>query len=198
LRHRQYRNGFTLIEMLIVVVVMGILAAVVIPAFRSSHARSLESTARVLAGDLRLARSQAVQFDTEYTVQFDLAENSYTIVHSGAGSPPALKNPLAPAGQETGPYVVDLDSLGPLGAAGGDIRLAGAALKTSQQDVTDIEFGPLGGTGPARVEDTILWVITGTGDDTRCVRITVSWVTGQVWVDPPRMLPPGSESELFN
>jgi type II secretory pathway pseudopilin PulG len=183
---------------MIVVVVMGILAAIVIPSLRSSHAQSLESTARILAADLRLARSQAVQFNTEYTVQFNLAANSYTIVHTGTGSPPVLKNPLAPAGQELGPYVVDLDSLGSLGVAAGDIRLAGVALKTSQQNVAGIEFGPLGGTGPARNEDTIFWITTGTGNDTRCVRLSVSWVTGQVWVDSPRMLPPGSESELFN
>ncbi len=197
-RESSDRRGFTLVELMIVVVIMGILAAVVIPSFRSSHAQSLESMARILAADLRLARSQAVHFDTDYSVQFSLAGNSYEIVHTGAGSPPALKNPLAPAGQETGPYIVDFDQLGSLGIAGGEVRLAGAALKTTQANVSDVTFGPLGGTGPARSDDTILWVTTGSGNDTRCVRITITWVTGEVWVDPPRMLPPGSESDLFN
>lgn len=195
---RRGRDAFTLVEVLTVIVVMGILASVIIPAFRSSHAQSLESAARVLATDLRLARSQAIQFDTEYTVQFNLGTNSYSIAHTGTGSPPVLRNPLAPAGQEASGYVVDLDQLAPAGTSAGEIRLAGIALKTSQTNVGDIEFGPLGGTGPARSEDTVIWLTTGSGNDTRCVRMVVSWISGQVWIDPPMMLPPGSEGNVFN
>lgn len=191
------RPGFTLIEVLTVIVVMGILASIIIPAFRSTHAQSLESTARVVAADLRLARSQAIQFDTQYAMQFSLAQNSYAIVHTGSGSPPVLRNPLAPAGQEAAGYVVDIDQLAPAGTEAGEIRLGGAALKTSQTDVSDITFGPLGGTGPTRSEDTVIWLTTGNGNDTRGVRMVVSWISGQVWVDPPMMLPPGSEANLF-
>lgn len=197
-RARVLRCGFTLVEMLTVIVVMGILASIVIPALRSSHSQSLESTARVLAADLRLARSQAIQFDTNYAVQFNLAANSYAVVHTGTGNPPTLRNPLAAAGQELAGYVVDVDQLTPTGTSAGEILLAGAALKTSQSNVSDITFGPLGGTGPARSEDTIIWLTTGVDNDRRCVRIVVSWVAGQIWVDPPFMMPPGSEANLFN
>jgi len=192
------RGGFTLVEVLIVVVVMGILASLVIPAFRSTHTVSLESAARILASDIRLARSQAVQFNMDFNVQFNFAGNSYTVIHPGAGSPPALKNPLAPVGQEFGTYTVDFDQFSPPGATTPHVKLAGAALKTTQQNVNDVSFNLLGGTGPFRSQDTIIWLTAGSGADRRAVRITVSWVTGAVYVDPPRMLPPGTESQLFN
>ena len=96
-------------------------------------------------------------------------------------------NPLAGAGAAAGTYVVDLQRLGTTTVGDNGVRLSGAALKTSRTRVTDVTFGPLGGTGPARNEETVIWLTDSNGISTRYIRLTISWVTGQVWIDPPAM-----------
>lgn len=59
---RQYRSGFTLVELLIVVVILAILAAAVIPTFTDSTTDARASTAltnlNVLRGQIQLYRMQ--------------------------------------------------------------------------------------------------------------------------------------------
>jgi prepilin-type N-terminal cleavage/methylation domain-containing protein len=181
------RKAFTLVELLIAVTIMGILASVVISAATSDGTQSLEATARVLGTDLQLARSLAIQHDTEWTVEFDTVSHQYELVHTGSGTPPAPVNPLAGAGEAAGRYVVVLQRLGTTTVGDNGVRLSGAALKTSRTRVTDVTFGPLGGTGPARNEETVVWLTDSNGISTRYIRLTISWVTGQVWIDPPGM-----------
>lgn len=177
------RFGFTLFEILIAISALAILAAVVLPSFQSVDAQALESLARVVAADLRLARNEAIRHNTNYTVRFDHNTNSYEIEHTGSGSPPALRNPFAPPGTPDGVYQVELGRFGPTRAQSSGVRFAGAALADSLQTVTEVTFGPTGGTGPSRSEDTIIFLNSGSGTSTKSVRLTISWVTGQVWID---------------
>lgn len=187
---RKNRSAFTLVELLIVVSLVGVLVSIAVPAFRSHRTQSLESVARILAADLRLARSQAIQFNTEYTVRFDVANNAYELVHTGTGNPPPLRNPLAPVGEEDGPYRVEVGRLGTPTTGNNGIRLVGAVLEASRQTVDEVTLGPLGGTGPTRTEDTLIGLATKPDEGTRFVLLTVSWINGQVWIDPPRVLSP--------
>jgi general secretion pathway protein G len=59
------RSGFTLVELLIVIIVIAVLAAIAIPKFVNSSERSKESS---LTGDLKLVRNavQIFQSDTGY------------------------------------------------------------------------------------------------------------------------------------
>jgi general secretion pathway protein G len=61
-RHRRGRQGFTLVEILIVVIILGILAAIVIPQFTnaSEDARvsSLQSTLQTLRSQIQLFKLQ--------------------------------------------------------------------------------------------------------------------------------------------
>ena len=182
------RDAFTLSEMLICVVIVGLLASVVMPALNNSNTQALEGVARVMASDLATARAAAIRYNTEWAVQFSLENCTYTLVCTGTGNPPALKNPLAGKAAQAGAYIVEIRRIAapPRGTNG--VRLAGVVLKSTQAvptSVTDVKFGALGGTGPARNQDTIIWLTQGSGAATRYVRLTVSWVTGQVWVDRP-------------
>jgi type II secretory pathway pseudopilin PulG len=175
-------------ELLIVIGILAILASVVIPAVDGAGAQTLESSARILAADLRLARSQAIGFNTHYTVRFDSAANSYELLHTGNGSPPPLVNPLAPPSSTPGVYRVDLDMVGSTTPQPSSALLAFAELSQSHAPVTEVRFCPTGGTGPDRTDDTIVWLTAGSGSQTRAIPVTVSWVTGNVWIGLPQML----------
>jgi type II secretion system protein H len=178
---RNPKRGFTLVEMLIVVTVMGLLATVVIPTLNSASSMiSLEAAARTLAADLQIARQSAVQYNSTYAVTFDLAANSYQIKFTGTGSPPALSNLLTSS--STNGNLIDFDQWTASRLKQARVVLAGAALKVSKQSVLDVTFSPSGGTGPGRVQDTVIWLTQGSGTDRLCVLLTISWLTGNVTV----------------
>lgn len=189
--------GFTLVEVLISVVLMAILATVLVPTEAGSQQQQLVTNCRMLASDLRLARSHAIEFNTPYTVQFRLAENQYEIVHSGSGSAPIPTNPLAGPGADTSRYVVTLGSNALSADSSAGPRLATVAWKPSKQNTTSITFQPTGGLGPDRAEDAILLLTAGQGTITYCQRLVVSWVTGQVWIDPVEVWTSKTATTIF-
>lgn len=176
------RRGFTLVEMLIVVTVLGILASVILPSMNSTGSLiGLEAAARTLAADLRIARQSAVQYNSSYKVKIDLTANSYQITFAGTGSVPTLTNLLNSSSSTSG-NSIDFDQWSASRLKQQRVALAGAALKTSKTSVTDVTFGPAGGTGPSRTEDTVFWLSQGSGNERLSVLVTVSWLTGNVTV----------------
>jgi Tfp pilus assembly protein FimT len=174
--------------MLVSVAILAILGVVLLPAVDSVSSQRLDSVARILAADMSLARSLAIQYNTQWAIQFDATNNQYNLVWTGSGtSPPVPVNPHAIGPQTSGVFQVDVARLGMSTAGRNGVSYAGAAMKTSRTNVTDVTFGPLGSTGPLRSEDTVVWLTSGQGTQTMFSRVTVSWVTGQVWVDPPTM-----------
>lgn len=173
------RHGYTLVELLIVVTIIGLMASVVLPSLNSdSGIVSLEAMARTLAADLRIARQAAVQYNASFVVTLDVKENAYDVARV-TGSGPGITNVLAadPASNR-----IDLDHFGAERSGRSQVTLGGAALKVSKANVTDVTFGPTGGTGPTRTEDTVIWLAEGTGSNRRSILITVSWITGTVTV----------------
>jgi prepilin-type N-terminal cleavage/methylation domain-containing protein len=189
IQSRSRHPGYTLIEMMTVIVIVGILATVALPTFSNGQSVGLKSAGRILASDLRLASDLSVQYSTQYTVTFDLTNNQYQLTLTGSGNPPALQNPQAPPGTPAGTYVVPI---GPIDGSTTDVngvRLLGAKLKTTGQSVTNISFGALGGTGPARTDDTEIWLIHGPVTTPQYLRVTVTAMTGQVRMDRPTTYP---------
>jgi len=175
-------------EMLASVAILAILGVVLLPAVDSVASQRLDSVARILAADMSLARSLAIQYNTQWAIQFDGTNNQYNLVWTGSGtSPPVPSNPHAIGQQTPGVFQVDVARLGMATAGRNGVTYAGAAMKISQTNVSEVSFGPLGSTGPLRSEDTVVWLTSGPGTQTMFSRVTVSWVTGQVWIDPPTM-----------
>jgi len=76
------RGGFTFIEMAITILVMGIVAAAAAPSYFSALASyRVGMAARKVVADLHYARSESQRSSSSRTVQFDTANNRYTLVN---------------------------------------------------------------------------------------------------------------------
>ena len=105
------KSGFTLVEILIVVVILGILAAIVIPQFTDA---STEAKTSSLCSDLQTVRSQIELYKIQHNdvmpgapatgVSFELAMTTYTLQ---TGAQAATQ---APADGVFGPYLQKIPS----------------------------------------------------------------------------------------
>src|SRR3982751_6922276 len=73
----QNAKGFTLIEILTVVVILGIAAAAVIPELGTRDDLKIASTARNVMGDLMYAQNRAIATQKKHYVQF--SGSTYTL-----------------------------------------------------------------------------------------------------------------------
>ncbi|MBX3389239.1 MAG: prepilin-type N-terminal cleavage/methylation domain-containing protein [Phycisphaeraceae bacterium] len=72
-------HGYTLIEVLIVVVVLGIAAAVSAPAFKQTGVLQVQSALRTAVSDITELQSDALAMQQSRAIVFDIAKNSYTM-----------------------------------------------------------------------------------------------------------------------
>ncbi|MCA9268444.1 MAG: prepilin-type N-terminal cleavage/methylation domain-containing protein [Planctomycetales bacterium] len=175
---RSQQTGFTLVELMIVVSIMGILAGFIIPNFLPQLNEQLESGAHTAAADINFARELAVANNTSYEYTFDIANNFYRLEHSGPESwfDNLTRLPFRDINDPVSQVTVYLDKLPHLGAK---VRLA--AVQTdpdsgSPQAVTTLEFGPLGET--TRAEPTQIWLTAGQGSAQTYISVRVDPVTG--------------------
>jgi general secretion pathway protein H len=98
-----FSKGFTLIEIIIVVVILGIAAAVVVPTISSAADMQVRSAANRISADLDYAKGLAITHQSFYTIVFDESGESYEILDS-TGS--AVENPFT--GQDS--FVIDFSA----------------------------------------------------------------------------------------
>ncbi len=80
LSHARTTDGFTLLELLVVLAILGMLSALVAPAIsRSLSGPDIVSTVRSLVSNLNLARSTAITRNQEVALTIDLDKHEYTI-----------------------------------------------------------------------------------------------------------------------
>ena len=90
------RSGFTLIEILMVVVILGIASAVILPEMSSRDDQRCASAARTLMADLLYAQNRSIAYQTRHYVQFNIATNTWQVMVDSGGSPGSvITNPIS-------------------------------------------------------------------------------------------------------
>ena len=76
----KYRSsGFTLVEIIVVVVIISIAAVIAIPMLSSAADMQIRSAANIIAADMEYAKSMAISRQKSYSVIFNVNDNSYEI-----------------------------------------------------------------------------------------------------------------------
>ena len=137
--HHQLRTGYTLIELLLVVAVLGLASAILIPSLRDGDSLATQGAVRRIIGDLHFAQSDALAHQETRRVQFFDDGRGYVITRSPYDPDvDYISDPLARAGTDKA-YVVDFTE---------DERFAGVTI--SAVDIDDgarfITFDELGGS----------------------------------------------------
>lgn len=154
---RRTRHGYTLIEVLITVTIMGIAAAVVVPNMSKGGTLGVQAGARIIIADLLFAQNEAMAQQSSRRVVFDSDDNSYRVEKfDNAASVWVLEhNPVIGGADGSSNYEVDFDE---------DGRFKGVEIvsATFNSDST-IEFDDLGnptsgGTVRLRFEEHVFEV----------------------------------------
>jgi len=90
---RQGACGFTIIELTIVIVILGIMSASALTVFTGSTEYRLDATARKIASDLRYGQQLAMDNHGSYRISFDVASDEYVLYDRDSTSDPA-KDPF--------------------------------------------------------------------------------------------------------
>lgn len=105
---RRTQRGFTLVEILMVVVILGIVAAIIVPQIGQRNDIKLASAARVMIADLSYAQSRAISSQHKHYV---LLESTQYTLKSRSTSTDPLENITHPT--NPGSYITSFNT-GPL------------------------------------------------------------------------------------
>ncbi len=80
------RHGFTMIEMVVVMAILAIAAAIVVPMMSSAGTMQLRSAVNMVAADLEYAKSMSISRGQKYSVVFDKTAEAYWIIDDGGNT----------------------------------------------------------------------------------------------------------------
>ena len=133
---RQSRPAFTLVEILVVIIIIGIASAVVVPSLGTHNDQNVASAARTVVADLIFAQNRAILNEGFRYVNFSTTNQNYSILTSAPNITPAVyeQNPVTCQN-----YTTPFGSSAPPGA------MQNVLLQTASADgKTCIAFDELG------------------------------------------------------
>jgi prepilin-type N-terminal cleavage/methylation domain-containing protein len=160
------RRGYTLIEVLVVISVLGIAGALVIPALGQTNVLRVQAAVRTVISDITLAQSDALARQTSRAVVFDVEHNKYAVLEVHGQT----LNPETDTIKTT-----DLN----ISRIYYDTRLVSAAFDGTNTIVFDELGGPVAGPGSSTPGAGGSIVISGSGSQ---FRINVEAYTGRTSV----------------
>ncbi len=158
-------GGFTLIEIIMVVVILGIAALAVVPMLSSAADIQVRTAANMIAADLEYAKNMAITQQKNYSVVFDIVNETYEIRDDTAT---VIGHPVN-VGRD---FVVDFANDGRLDQV--DIALADFDPGSELTVTFDYLGGPYSGGDPLNAGSVDLQAGTFT------MTVTVEPVTGYV------------------
>jgi prepilin-type N-terminal cleavage/methylation domain-containing protein len=166
---RIVRDGFTMIELLIVVAILAIAAAIVVPMASSAGSMQLRAAVNMVAADLEYAKSMSISRGQRYAVVFDKTAGIYCQyrVVDQSGNP--IRHPITQKLE----YVVSFQSDARLG----QVEIAGVNFNGMDKVSFDSLGSPFDGIG-ANLNTGVITLQAG--GITRTV--TVEPVTGYISV----------------
>lgn len=179
---RTIRRGYTLIEMLVTITILGIAAALLVPALGGFGAIETQAAVRRLVSDIAFAQSEAVAHQRFHRLHFYTDGSGWCLVRVGEGdffdifnatSADYVEDP-ARVTRGGGNMIVNLVE---------DDRFASVAVEsfTSSEGVTSLTFDAIGGTvsAPGTAAGGVSVVLSG--DDSRW-EVAVAPLTGRTSV----------------
>lgn len=137
------RRGFSIIELITVLVVVGVVAAITIPAYGGAIARYRLSQAKArLMSDIELARATAQGESRDKTIVFDPSANSYVIADV------APLSMIAPTVLDAGSVQIRVE----LDEEPYSVDLSAVLLTGGSMSVTFDAYGRANRTGVVRIE----------------------------------------------
>ena len=89
--------GFTLMEMLLVLVIMGVIMGIAIPMISDTDGDLAMAGAQMVMRDLEFARSEAIRTQSSVTVSFSTANDNYTLNDGTSNLTSPFTNQVYPA-----------------------------------------------------------------------------------------------------
>ena len=147
---RAQRAGFTLVELMITVGIIGLLSAVAIPKYHQVKARA-QSTR--LIGDFDVVRQAALNF---------YADSQYFPAETGPGETPGglvrhLPNAFA---FEKPEWTLDYENI-PISLGGGETQIVGVSARTTDPRVGEVTMQIFGPGASFMYNSKLLYIISG-------------------------------------
>lgn len=171
---RPNRSGFTLLELLCVVVVLGLAGAMIIPAMGETGVLRVQGAVRMVVSDITFIQSDAVAFQERRAMVFNVENNGYTLVAVPGNEIDLNNNVLYDPTKPSGRYVVNLND-----PRFGETRITEASFDGGNVLMFDALGGPVVDAGSNAASAGGAITITGMQ---QTFRVQVDAFTGRVRV----------------
>jgi len=170
----KYAHAYTLVEVLVTVTIIGIAGAMVAPSMGQAGVLKIQSAVRMVVSDITFAQMDALGYQEQRAIVFDIDSNSYTLIQVNGNSIDVDADALY---DQKGPqqrYRINLD----------DPKYGGTVIESASFDgnstlIFDEMGGPVSAPGTSTLSDGGTIILAG---PLSRWRINIAAFTGRVTV----------------